>query len=378
MKHRLLIFIIALALAAGVAGAEKLRNFNREAVMSQEYFGYALTFHANQNAYEIDETYAGGKTILLARRGGSYNFDFCLLASSDGKRFFTGMADFSEPASPRLCYGTLILFHDKPDGNFDTSGVSVRFNYDIDLTTLITPPPIKGKYNFGRGHLAWRVEDEQIYEPDDRYKINTCTGLVKQTSGGFYAKQLYVTDHLSFGGAGAGSAIQKGTAEGREEYMASTDKYGPRGGYKGTHTSSSAVEYDVTVTRTQPMSYTLDKATGLLTLKYSSSCNPHITYKKATSHPVMTQIKGAYSRWTKAAPLRFSGTESFIYVATLPKWLVLRHPDSEVDKPESYLFVPVDGWSEEFPHPDYPFMNITLDITPKYLAAEAINIFASE
>ena len=224
--------------------------------------------------------------------------------------------------------------------------------------------------------LHWDVKEHYDYE-----NVNTAQGYVQQTAD-FYGKNLSVTDYIAFDGSGRGRAIQNATAHHSEWFEGVTPRYGPRGGRRAPDVQDGYVEYDVSIDRTQPMTYTVNPESRQLTMKYTASMTSTFKYD-APNHPVMTQIKASYNRWSKQAPPRFTSPDTFNYWGTFEDFIVISRVGSDINDPYSYLFVPkagkmvtVEEYGEEVeyelaPHSlSYNFRNMT---TRKLLASSNWN-----
>lgn len=342
--------------------------------VTESFFTPGMKYMAHPDSYTPLAEYADGETKLVARKSWVYDFKYCLLANPKKRRLFFGFVDYTEEESPRLLFGTIIELSE--DFSQPPTRIAVRFDMDIDLHSYRKPEPPQGKYHFAQDVLAYRCNDPKGNDP---YNRNTASGLVAQTPSGFYCERLSWVDFLSFNTGGKGTATQHSTAEGREEYISSYDRRGPRGGYKGTVTSGDAVEYSVIIDRTQPMSWSLtdvpDINGQLLKINYASSSTPKITYKHATPHKVMTEIKNAYAKWARSAPIRYVGSEEFIYCGKLAKWIVLRRVDSDWLSAASYIFVPIAGFQIETRGYLDPSQMIKTDVIPQRLMQDMVEQF---
>lgn len=342
--------------------------------LTKNFFTSGMKYMSTPESYNPLAEYANGETKLISYKGWVYDFKYCLLANPKEKRLFFGFVDFTDEKSPRLLFGTIIELNE--DFSKPPKRIAVRFDMDIDLHTYCEPEPPSGEYHFAQGTLAYRCADP---EGKDIHSVNTASGLVAQTPSGFYCERLSWVDFLTFDTNGKGKAKQHATAEGREEYFSSYNKYGPRGGYKGTVNTDGAVEYEVTIDRTQPLTWSLadgDEHQGkLLKINYVASSIPSISYKYATKHPVMSEIKNAYSKWSKTAPLRYVGSEEFIYCGKLAKWIVIRKVGSDWLKASSYLFVPVAGFQIETRSYYDPSKFIKTDVIPQTLIQDMVQEF---
>lgn len=354
--------------------AQDFAKIDPNLAVTQSLFTSGMKFMSHPDSYTPLAEYAEGETKLVACKSWVYDFKYCLLANPKERRLFMGFVDYTEQDSPRLLFGTIIKISD--DFSKTPTRIAVRFDMEIDLHTYREPEPPQGKYHFAQGILDYRYSAPI---GSDSYNQNTASGLVAQTPSGFYCEQLSWVDFLSFSSGGKGTATQHSTAEGREEYISSYDRRGPRGGYKGTVTSADAVEYSVIIDRTQPISWFLtnihDGKGKLLKINYVASSTPKITYKYATPHKVMTEIKNAYEKWARSAPLRYVGSEEFIYCGKLAKWIVLRSVDSDWLSAASYLFVPIAGFQIETRSYLDPSQMIKTDVIPQRLMQDMVEQF---
>lgn len=355
-------------------------RFSTELTGTKQMFIEGVTHLRKPDLYPVQHTYAGGKTALVNRKSGSYDFCLCTLVNVESKRIFFGFVDYSAGEdNPVIAYGTLL---DMAETDPSKQRHDVRFDLELDLVTKRPRQPLTGTYNFGAGYagpigvLEWKC-GHRLNEVDPNYhKHNSADGKVAYTPSGFACADLFLLEHLTFNANGTGKASQVGTAEGREDILDVTARRGPRGGKRANHVSSGAVEYSLTLTRSQPMTFTLDKESGLLTLRYSPSTTHSEKYHYATDHPVMTEIKNSYARWATAAPKRFVGSEQLTYVNTLPSWLVVKKVGAP-DSPASYIFVPKAGLKTTIVDSDSGYEHET-DRVPARLVDNAIEYYMSQ
>lgn len=293
--------------------------------------GLAEALKRAGNGDEPIATFDNGNTKMYDYVGVGAHAAYCVLIRIEGDTpyVFHGFVERMANDGLKLCYGCIL------------NGRTMEFrrvHWDYDITfQKITPTAIPaGKYYFGPTLLRWDVEEHYDYE-----NVNTTLGHVQQTND-FYGKDLSITDYISFDGSGRGRAIQNATAHHTEWYAGVTPRYGPRGGRRAPDVENGYVEYDVSIDRTQPMTYKVDPTTHQLTMKYSATMTSKFTYD-APDHPVMTQIKASYTRWSKQAPPRFNGPDTFNYWGTYEDFIVISRVGSDINDPYSYLFIPKAG-----------------------------------
>ena len=326
----------------------------------EQYIYVAALYLNDPTILPAQKQYSCG-TVLLDRERVSQagNFYICMLDNPSAKRMFIGVADFTDNENPILCWGVLNDHETLPATNY-----VVRFDVDLSLEEPLAYKAPSGRFYFGPyyGGYTGRYDDMYItqsllrpngsprgpYGQDGYTSIDSTIGYVAQnkTNFGSTPTRLDVVDILDFNPTGTGKAIQRGKAKGVEWYMGLQDYYGPRGGYRGTSREDGYVEYAVTITRTQPLTYVVNKDTREMVIKYGTTMTPSIKYTKSTSHPVMNDIKQGYTRWANKAPRRFKYDDEFIYVTTLADWLVLRAKDSEYADINSYQMIPRESSTE--------------------------------
>ena len=309
--------------------AQQLPDFVADRALDPKALANAI--RSAQNNEDPIATFDNGKTMMYHYVSFKNHLAYCILMRVEGDTpyVFHGFVERISSKELKLCFGCIL--------NGRTQEFRrVRWDHDIAFNK-ITPTAIPaGKYYFGPALLHWDVEEHYDYE-----NVNTAQGFVKQTND-FYGKNLSVTDYIAFDAGGRGHAIQNATAHHSEWYMGVTPRYGPRGGRRAPDEQDGYVEYDVSIDRTQPMTYKVDPATRRLTMKYGTTMTSKFKYD-APNHPVMIQIKASYTRWSKQAPRRFTTPDTFNYWGTFEDFIVISRVGSDINDPDSYIFVPKAG-----------------------------------
>lgn len=368
---KLVLLVLLIAASSVVAIAQQSKNdfsLDRESLSTPRMLRFGLREMTDTVSFPKAFRMGGDKVRVVYCD--KIVDDYYLIVASNHKalRFFTGIAQIKHVNNNyRFLWGTLYGYEKSSEGLKCDMKYPVRFDVNSDLTDLITlsAKDLNKAYNFEQNILAWNCPGELRGDDLDYYKQNSATGFVGETTGGFYPEKLYLRELLQFNGLGGGKAIQLGGAEGREEYIGNSKNSGPRGGYRADGTSGGAVEYGVSVDRSQPMTYTYDKDTKLLKLNYSQPATGKVTYTHATTHPVMSQIKASYSKWMRVAPARYQGSEEWVLAGILSDdFLVIRAPQSNPDDPSEYIFIPAEGLTEEVSHPIYEWEKIKRQMVP--------------
>lgn len=357
------LFLLAALLIASLDGvAEKRQFLNLNYMISKEWMDYAIDDLEYPELHSPKAIY--GKSRLLLSLPLNYNFNYCVISNPEDLRFFAGIADFTNKQTPALCWGKLYYV-----GDNEVKEMDVRFDLDCDLITRKTPSVPKGTFYFDEEYLPLRTNEEVLGADDpDYWHQNTSTGKVAYSKGGFEAKPFQMKDYLQFITPTSGKAIQKGHASGVEWYIGSYVHRGPRRGKRhDRNDGGNYVEYSVNVVRTQPMQVSFNPSTRAFSLTYGTPATATLNYEYADAHPVMTEIKSAYSRWTKVAPPRFKGTDKFLLAGSLPNWLVIQVPDSDPRNPYAFSLFPKEGYTQKAKDPEAPWEQIDVQVGPKFL-----------
>ena len=326
---RLFNCLLSLFFIASVLKAQQVPTFVADRALDANAVVKAIK--SAQQGEEPIASFDNGKTNMYYYVGYKNHLSYCVLVRVEGDipYVFHGFVERTKNNQLKLCFGCIL--------NGRTNEYRrVHWDYDISFQKKTDTTVPAGKYYFGPELLHWDVKD---YYYDEN--MNTARGQVKQT-GDFYGKNLQVSDYIMFNTGGRGFAIQNATAHHSEWFQGVTFSKNYYGEYEPHSDGDGYVEYDVSIDRTQPMTYNISPDTRQLTMKYGATMTSKFKYD-APNHPVMTQIKASYSKWSKQAPPRFTSPDTFNYWGTFEDFIVLSPVGSDINDPYTYLFVPKAG-----------------------------------